>query len=186
MTDQDTAVVLCGAPDCTNVKIFDTVDGPRCFVHAPDNDADREPEAVAAENGPAFSVDVVAGLAAMILDHAAMTMTGADDAADAAMRSLAEASAMPLDFAAGVLLALTTVVAAGEVSDEQLTSLAERFEAQAEGEAILSAEDGPAVDAEPCDLCGERDHTTLQHEALYPLPTDGEDRIERDTADDDE
>lgn len=165
----------CSAPGCDLTAVVETDDGPYCFVHMPvvdQVDYMAEVEAAATDGSDAsFSEDVVAGLAAIILDHTAMTMLDTDTATEEAMRSLAEATNMPYDFAAGILLATTWLVGAGAVDSAIITTGAEMFEGQAAGEPIphevAKGGDGNAR----CDYCGE-DHTTEEHDQLYPLNND--------------
>jgi hypothetical protein len=89
-----------------------------------------DPDWYAANPPPStdFHIDVVNGLAAMILEHTAMTMIESDTATEEAMTSLAGNTAFTNDVAAAILLATTAICAAGDIGSEILTELAEVYE----------------------------------------------------------
>lgn len=149
---------VCAVEGCPNVGLFDGPDGGRvCFPHAGPLDPDPPADGPTAD-ADTFSVEVTAGLAAIILGHTAMAMTADEGAAEAAMRALADATAMPLDFAAGVLLATSTLAGTIGLDADALDHLADHFQAQADGlESPVPAGDadhqadgdeGPTTDAD--------------------------------------
>ncbi len=106
-----------------------------------------------------FHVDVVAGLASMLLEHAAMTYLGTDDATTEAMRSLSGNTGWTLDVAAGVLMALTAIASPAEFTAEQLTDLAAIYEQQADNEsAPVETDDLPG---DPCAVCDGSGNVTV-------------------------
>lgn len=169
----DTAIAglpVCTYPGCQSAAPFTTDDGYRCWAHSEGPVVPGETlgpmEAAVAPSEPSFAVDVVAGLAAVVLDHTAIALQGTESAIGDASASLAKATGMTDDLAAGILLATTWLVAAGELTDEQVTEGSALYEAQAEGET--APEPRP-----PCDFCESTEHTTDEHDTIYPLP--GED-----------
>ena len=127
---------LCLHPGCTEMAFFpaertgdngETITGMACFAHSDDGPV----VAIEPEQAGGFHIDVVNGLAAMLLEHTAMTMVGTEDATGDAMRSLAANTDWTEDVAAGVLLALSYIAAAGQVGDEELLHGAEVYEQQA-------------------------------------------------------
>jgi hypothetical protein len=105
--------------------------GLMCFPHANGDVVEPPPPP-----RPEFDDSVFAGLCAIVLDHTAMCGVDSPTAVTDAVQSLAQATQMAPDFAAGVLLATTWIAAAGSVGDEQLTLGAEMYEAQADGIGI--------------------------------------------------
>lgn len=181
----------CLGPGCTSAGVFpgakDTPDGPVegywCFgcdpagldLGAGTTTAERAPEPVP-DN--LFHVDVVSGLTAMVLEHVAMTAVEGDDSTDQAMRSLAANTNMSLDLAAGILLAVSAVAAAGDVTPEQLTDLAALYEAEAErvdDETTTPAEVGPDDDRDTMpdeETCPQCDGTGRTEDAHHNDPAD--------------
>lgn len=206
-------LTFCAHGDCTEYGVFPGVDetgspAKFCFVHDPAAPAVEAGTGSLLADGPehwrdgrdllpaaivedVWHDDVVAGLAAILLDHTAMAMDETPDAVEAAVKSLALASGMALDFAAGLLIATSWLVAAGQLDADLVASGAEQFEQEAEGgpvpytvttpadvldvdEPIAGlhriAGDAFAADVELCDLCDSVEHTTDDHYELYPLP----------------
>lgn len=129
----------CMESGCESAGVFPGVvehpDGPVtgfwCFGHDPGGILPTVPTDLGIagrDDVELFHLDVVAGFAAMVLEHAAMTATESGTASDDAMRSLAANSALALDLAAGIIVAITAVTAAGEVTPEQVTELAAIYE----------------------------------------------------------
>lgn len=149
---------ICDHPGCADYGVFPGVDDEGkplrfCFNHAPlgddtplDNAAGTHVDdlgaltpfvdAVATDTADAWHDDVVAGLAAILLDHTAMALDETPDAVERSMRSLAAATDMPTDFAAGLLMATTWIAGVGEVDGLMLSHGADQFEAEAEGGPI--------------------------------------------------
>lgn len=140
MSDLDLAT--CVFPGCDLPGVFDGAQddgtpGKWCFAHDPGALEPTDDDLRAIEDeAPTWNDDLVAGLAAILLDHTAMSLDTADDAVEAAMRSLAEATNMPLDFAAGILLATSWMATTGELLSEELSAGADLFEAQATDDPI--------------------------------------------------
>lgn len=132
---------LCLEPGCDQIGVFPgvrhhpdgDVTGAFCFAHDPAvselSESGNSPTQETPDPLDGYHPDVTAGLAAMILEHVAMTTMDGDDPTGDAMRSLAANTALSLDIAAGVLLACTSIAAAGEVPADRLTELAEVWEA---------------------------------------------------------
>lgn len=149
----------CVYPSCTDTGVIQgKATGPDgaelvgwlCFPHAFPTEPELTPETDPSDNyrpegwtAPApvvepdepsttFYPEVTAGLAAMVLEHAAMAMRDTDDAATEAMTSLATNTLFGNDVAAGVILAITAVAAAGGVTAQALMELAEQYEGLAD------------------------------------------------------
>lgn len=151
-------LTYCASPGCHDYGVFPGADDDGrpiklCFTHSAEVDAladevgaalataitsaaDPTDDGTVVGAEPEWHEDVVAGLAAILLDHTAMTYDERPDAVEAAMLSLAQATNMPTDFAAGLLMATTWLAAAGELDAEVLSSGAEQFEAEANGGPI--------------------------------------------------
>lgn len=170
----DVVMEPCIHPGCDAVGVFEHREANGdlvrfCFVHDPSigEPTDEELHAIEAEE-PTWTEAVVSGLAGMILDHTAMSLDDDPDAVETAMRSLAAAAGMPVDFAAGIILATSTMASFAQWDAEQLSALADVFEEEAE-----EVDDDQAVtdgDVEVCRWCDSPDHLTDEHDALYPLP----------------
>lgn len=137
-------ITPCLEPGCDQIGVFPgerddgaggVVKGTYCFVHdtqdgAPNDDNLDDDARFMLDVG--FHVDVTTGFAAMVLEHTAMTTLDVDDATGAAMQSMVRNTGLDADVCSGILLATTAIMAAGEVSADQLTTLAELYETAAE------------------------------------------------------
>lgn len=182
----DLALPLCAEPGCDQFGVWPTTDADGkpvrvCIIHS--MDAPAPPPAPPAES---WHEETVSGLAAVVLDHTAMTLDDTPDATAQAMLSLTQATGMTQDMAAGLLLATTWLVAAGQLTAEQVSIGADLYEAQADAE-VSEGEGAGYVEGEHlCALCESPDHTTDEHEnLLYPLPeNDNEREFDSDDEDD--
>lgn len=133
----------CLRPGCEMVGVFPgvRVDGDSevrgfwCFTDDPTDNPLNPPLGeliVVGDDAPSFHTDVTNGLAAMILEHTAMTTLDTPDATGDAMRLLAKATGMTLDVAAGILVATTGLMAMGGIDPAMILATAEVWEAMAE------------------------------------------------------
>lgn len=88
-----------------------------------------------------FHTDVTAGLAAMVLEIVASAMTDEDGAVEQAMVLLAGNTRLPNDVAAGIILAVTAVAAAGGIDSAAMLELATVYEGLVEDDD-LDEDDG--------------------------------------------
>ena len=88
---------------------------------------------------------------------------------------------MPIDFAAGIILATSTMASVGDFTGTELSGLADVFEAEATDSPVpvLVVDD----DTELCRWCESPDHTTDDHERLYPQPWGHDDPDDDDNDD---
>lgn len=83
---------------------------------------------------PTFDPAAAAGFAATVLYATADTCDDIEHAAAQAMANLAETTGTPLDLAAGILLATSTLLANVTINPEDIRAAADRYRDQAQEE----------------------------------------------------
>lgn len=87
--------------------------------------------------------DVVAtGFAALVLDHTATAMGGDAESVGTSMASLANATKMPLELCAGIILAGTALAMAGELDADMVREIGDRYTKAADDDAAERIESG--------------------------------------------
>ena len=121
---------LCNDPVCGLSAVIDGW----CILHAPDpgGDAPAAPAAPAPNPAAEFNGGAAVGLAAILLEVTADCLADDGKTTDELVGGLAAVTGMPLDVAAGLLLATTTLATAGELTYETLHAAAERYTTQAQ------------------------------------------------------
>jgi hypothetical protein len=124
--------MLCTDDTCANLAVLDG----KCIVHAPM--VGNPPEAEAASEPPNeaayFNGGSALALAAILLMTTGDVLANDGETTDEILGGMAAVTGMPLDTAAGLLLATTLLARAGELTPEVLQAAAEKYTQQASEE----------------------------------------------------
>jgi hypothetical protein len=119
---------LCTDDGC---ELQAVIDG-KCIIHAPGpNSPEAQTAAADAEPDPiGFDYAAAMGLAAILLEVTADCLADGGEMTEELLGGMAAVTGMPLDVAAGLLLATTLIARAGELDESVLKAAAERYTQQ--------------------------------------------------------
>ena len=124
--------MFCTDDACADLAVLDG----KCIRHMDAPEGDPRPGPNVAEDVPEITMDPGAafGLAAIMLEVTADCMADGGETTPELIGGLAAVTGMPLDVAAGLLMATTMLAVTGELTPEVLHAAAERYTNQAKEE----------------------------------------------------